>query len=86
MVMMAGSIFIDTNILVYANNALSPLCDASRRKLNELAVNYKNLWLSRQVLREFASVVSREMVIAKQPDFENLERVIRQFESDFLIA
>ncbi|NUO02575.1 MAG: PIN domain-containing protein [Saprospiraceae bacterium] len=84
--MMAGSIFIDTNILVYANNALSPLCDASRRKLNELAVNYKNLWLSRQVLREFASVVSREMVIAKQPDFENLERVIRQFESDFLIA
>lgn len=86
MAKMAGSVFIDTNILVYANNALSPFCDASRRKLNELALSYNNLWLSRQVLREFVVVVSREMLVAKQLNFEKLERAIRQFESDFLIA
>lgn len=83
---MAGSVFIDTNVLVYANNVLSPFCDASRRKLNELALSGNNLWLSRQVLREFAVVVSREMLSAKQLDFEKLEHVIRQFESEFLIA
>lgn len=86
MVKMAGSVFIDTNVLVYANNLLSPFCHASRRKLNELALSDNNLWLSRQVLREFAVVVSREMLVSKQLDFEKLEHVIRQFESEFLIA
>ncbi|MFN0035093.1 MAG: type II toxin-antitoxin system VapC family toxin [Saprospiraceae bacterium] len=83
---MAGNIFIDTNILVYANNSLSPFCTAARTKLNEAITAYENLWVSRQVFREFAAVVSREMLAAGNPDFGKLASVIQQFERDFLVA
>jgi len=83
---MAGNIFIDTNILVYANNSLSPFCTAARTKLNDVIATYENLWVSRQVFREFTAVVSREMLAAGNPDFGKLESVIQQFERDFLVA
>ena len=83
---MAGNIFIDTNILVYANNSLSPFCTAARTKLNEAMATYEHLWVSRQVFREFAVVVSREMLASGNPDFDKLESVIQQFESDFHVA
>lgn len=86
MAMMAGKLFIDTNLLVYANNSGSPFCLAARSKLNEMAAGYESLWVSRQVFREFAAVVSREMLLAGQPDFDKLERTIRQFEVDFMVA
>ncbi len=83
---MAGKIFIDTNILVYANNSLSPFCAAARTKLNDVMDTYEHLWVSRQVFREFAAVVSREMLVAGNPDFDKLESVIQRFERDFLVA
>jgi predicted nucleic acid-binding protein len=86
MATMAGSIFIDTNILVYANNSLSPFCSAARTKLNEAVNTYEHLWVSRQVFREFAAVISREMLATGNSDFGKLESVIQQFEHDFLVA
>jgi len=83
---MAGNLFIDTNILVYANNSLSPFSTAARIKLNEAVTNYENLWVSRQVFREFAAIVSREMLAAGNLDFVKLGSVILQFERDFLVA
>ncbi|MFN0175571.1 MAG: type II toxin-antitoxin system VapC family toxin [Saprospiraceae bacterium] len=83
---MAGNIFIDTNILVYANNSLSPFCTAARTKLNDAMATYENLWVSRQVFREFAVIVTREMLAAGNPDFVKLESVIQQFERDFFVA
>lgn len=80
---MAGNLFIDTNILVYANNSLSPFSTAARIKLNEAVTNYENLWVSRQVFREFAAIVSREMLAAGNLDFVKLGSVILQFERDF---
>ena len=83
---MAGNIFIDTNILVYANNSLSPVCAAAQTKLQEAVNTYERLWVSRQVFREFAAVVSREMLAAGNPDFIKLESIIQQFERDFSVA
>ena len=83
---MAGKIFIDTNILVYANNTLSPLCATARTKLQDAFVNYSEVWVSRQVFREFAAVVTREMLAAGNVDFDKLEKTIRRFEQDFLTA
>jgi len=83
---MAGDIFIDTNILVYANNSLSPFSRIAQTKLNEVLANYENIWVSRQVLREFAAIVSKEMLAAGNPDFKKLENVIKKFERDFKIA
>jgi len=86
MATMAGKIFIDTNILVYANNTLSPFCTAARTKLQDAFVNYSEVWVSRQIFREFAAVVSREMLAAGNLDFDKLEKTIRRFEQDFSVA
>jgi predicted nucleic acid-binding protein len=83
---MAGNLFIDTNVLVYANNALSPFASAARTKLNKALNTYENLWVSRQVFREFAVIVSREMLAVGNIEFDKLEGVIQQFERDFLVA
>ena len=83
---MAGKIFIDTNILVYANNSLSPFCTIARAKLQDIIVIYSEVWVSRQIFREFASVVSREMLAIGKADFDKLEKTIRRFEQDFQIA
>jgi predicted nucleic acid-binding protein len=81
-----NSIFIDTNILVYANNTLSPFCEIARRKLQDVLIQYDIVWISRQVLREFAVIATREMLSAGNLDFEKLSGAIQQFEQDFQIA
>lgn len=86
MATMAGKIFIDTNILVYANNALSPFCATARAKLQDAFVNYSEVWVSRQVFRELVAVVTREMLAVGKVDFDKLEETIRRFEQDFLTA
>jgi hypothetical protein len=57
MAMMAGEkIFIDSNVLVYANNSLSPFCNAARTKLQDAFADYDSVWVSRQVFRESALI------------------------------
>jgi predicted nucleic acid-binding protein len=86
MATMAGKIFIDTNILVYSNNTLSPFCQTARAKPQEVYTNYDSVWVSRQIFREFAAVVSREMQAAGQVNFDELEKTIIRFEDDFQVA
>ncbi|MFC1533940.1 hypothetical protein ACFL7M_11315 [Thermodesulfobacteriota bacterium] len=47
-----NSIFIDTNVLIYANNMESDLCDSARKRLDELTGSMNSLVISDQVLRE----------------------------------
>ncbi len=84
---MAGEkIFIDTNVLVYANNTLSTFCNTARVQLQNAFSNGESVWISRQVLREFAVIVSREMQSAGKVDFPLLENTIKRFEVDFRVA
>jgi len=85
---MAGNkIFIDSNILVYANNTMSPLCQAARTRIEEAFSNFEGAWVSRQVFQEFAVVVSREMLAANgKVDFQLLASTILRFEQDFMVA
>lgn len=84
---MAGEkIFIDTNVLVYANNTLSPFCFSARAQLQQAFSNYESVWLSRQVLREFAVIISREMQSLGKIDFQLLESTIQRLEEDFFVA
>jgi predicted nucleic acid-binding protein len=87
MATMAGKkIFIDSNVLVYANNTLSPFCQIARNQLQNVFVNFDTVWVSRQVFREFAVIVSREMLDAGMVDYQLLENTIKRFEQDFMIA
>lgn len=53
-------IFIDTNILFYANNSESEFGMQSILRMNELLSNSNQLLISSQVIREFSNVGIRE--------------------------
>jgi predicted nucleic acid-binding protein len=87
MVSMAGnSVFLDTNILVYASFPGTPFHAAARARLSELEAQWANLWTSRQVLREFLAVTTRPGVILPAPTPAALSQVVEQFETAFQIA
>lgn len=51
--------FVDTNVLVYARFPESPFYDAARSRLERADEDGEPLRVSRQVLREYLSVVTR---------------------------
>jgi len=61
-------------------------CSTARTKLQEAFTSYAEVWVSRQVFREFAAVVSREMQATGNFDFDKLEQTILRFEQDLLVA
>ncbi len=57
--MTARRVFIDTKILVYVTVASAPLHQTAQQTLQMLWNAGDDLWISRQVLREYAMVVTR---------------------------
>jgi predicted nucleic acid-binding protein len=51
----AKALFIDTNILIYANVATAPLHALALNAIKQAHQAGRPLWISRQVLREFSS-------------------------------
>ena len=47
------ALFVDTNVLVYANVAEAPLHQAALNALQSARDADRALWISRQVLREY---------------------------------
>jgi len=78
-------VFVDTNVLVFANQKTSPRHGLALRRLNEFEAGGDELWISRQVLREYLVVVTRpgglasplpmSTAIGRARDFEQLFRV-----------
>lgn len=61
---MKDKVFLDTNILIYLANEDSSFHAVVKNRFKELAAN-SELWISRQVLREYAVVMSRSEIIEK---------------------
>ena len=55
----ADPVFVDTNILVFANTATAPFHAEAQAALLSLATPGVELWISRQVLREYLATLSR---------------------------
>lgn len=82
----ANSIFLDTNILVYANVSESPFHQAALEKIQNLYDTGIDLWISRQVLREFLMTLTRPQAFFNpQPVAIVVER-IRFFQTQFQVA
>ena len=64
-------IFIDTNILIYANFFNSPFHKDALNKLTTSQLD-NELWISRQVIREFLVVKSRLLNEANKYSDQNL--------------
>lgn len=76
------AIFVDTNVVVHARNADSPDHDSAVRRLSALEQARAEPWISRQVLREFAVVVSKQMLARDAYDAELLDQEIDQLERE----
>jgi predicted nucleic acid-binding protein len=75
--------FVDTNILVYATQATSPHRDAARNALRRFSVSEARLCLSRQILREYLSVVTRPQLLLKPVPMAEALADIAGFAADF---
>jgi predicted nucleic acid-binding protein len=79
-------IFIDTNILVYANIPAYPLHQLALQIIQNLIDIEIELWLSCQVLREFIASVTRPQTYANLQHIELVVERVQFFENQFRIA
>ncbi len=82
---MPDKIFVDTNILVYLANEDSPFHLRSAEKFKEVA-GKSELWTSRQVLREYAVVMTRPGIVENPLSSKEVASDIEKWESIFQIA
>jgi predicted nucleic acid-binding protein len=81
-----GALFIDTNILVYANVATAPLHGQALATLETAHQSGRPLWISRQVLREFVATRTRPQAFAKPSPVQVVIERVRYLEQRFLVA
>jgi predicted nucleic acid-binding protein len=82
----ADAIFIDTNVLVYANALRAPLHQIAYQRVNELVRSTVNVWISRQIMREYLATLSRIQTFGPPHSPADLAADIRFFRGAFLIA
>ncbi len=79
-------IFLDTNILVYANAAEAPLHQLA---LSAIKTRYEakgELWISRQILREYLVTFSRPQKFMNPRPISTVVERIRYFQSRFRVS
>ncbi|MBW4659909.1 MAG: PIN domain-containing protein [Drouetiella hepatica Uher 2000/2452] len=80
------AIFVDTNVLIYANVSSAPYHQLAIERLQNLDNSGADLWISRQILREFIAALTRPQTFVNiQPPEVIVER-IQFFEQRFQIA
>lgn len=87
MVMMGdNTVFIDTNVLVYASIPESPLHPVALNAIQTLEQADRELWISRQVLREYLATLTRPQIFTEPISVAVLTEAIHQFENRFRVA
>ncbi len=84
--MAADSVFLDTNGLVFATIASAPWHEAAVRAIRRLEGAGHDLWISRQIIREYLAVLSRPQTFGKPVSIAVLVAQIRVFEQRFRVA
>lgn len=79
-------VFLDTNILVYANIAEAPLHDAALNRIRTSEQAGSALWISRQVLREYLAVLTRPGAFPRPIPKPTLITQVRLFIDRFQVA
>ncbi len=78
-------LFIDTNILVYANVIETPFHEQALAAINTAHEAGRTIWISRQVIREYLVTLTRPQVFENLPRATVLEQV-DQFIERFQVA
>ena len=87
MEILAGNrhVFVDTNILVFANVATSPFHEKAKNKLMELVASGCELYISNQVIREYLAVLSRPDVNGKRIADKALITDVKRLRSEYIV-
>ena len=81
--MVAEPVFVDTNILIYVKQALSPFNAKATTMLMDLAAAGHALWISHQVLREYLVAMSHPAALTGPVPMTALIADIWSFEKQF---
>ncbi|NJL57192.1 PIN domain-containing protein [bacterium] len=81
-----SAIFLDTNILVYAHVASAPHHQIALSTLQTLQQSHCQLWLSRQVLREFIATLTRPQTFAIHASPAQIAAAVTFFSNHFQVA
>jgi predicted nucleic acid-binding protein len=81
-----NKIFIDTNILIYASVKQSLFHHKALQKLQNYQQNDFELWINRQVIREYLVVLSRPQTFSHPISNVQLLKDIQYFNNHFNIA
>src|SRR5262245_17021797 len=82
----ADPVFVDTNVLVFANVKTAPHHAEARQALQDLATAGAELWISRQVLREYLVTLSRPQTFALPQPIAVLAAQVTSFQSLMRVA
>jgi predicted nucleic acid-binding protein len=86
MTMMVDKVFIDTNVLLRANVLTAPEHSKALNMLQRLYDQGDELWISRQVLREYISNVTRPQTYASPISSSIVQQQVQAFETMFRVA
>lgn len=79
-------VFVDTNVLIFAHLSRSPFHQAAVTRLQELDSGGTELWISRQILREYLSGMTKPGVLTGSVPIASLLSDIRYFTTRLQIA
>jgi predicted nucleic acid-binding protein len=82
----ADPVFVDTNALVYAAIPSSPFYSHAFAELDALRRAGVELWVSRQILREYLAVLSRPQPLTQPLPVTTLIAGVIRFQAQFRIA
>jgi predicted nucleic acid-binding protein len=81
-----SKIFVDTNVLVYASNKLSPWYLISKQTLDIMKKEGIEIILSPQVLREYLAVTTRMASINQTDDIKGILANVETFQKEFKVV
>ena len=79
-------LFVDTNVLIYANVASAPHHAEALDAIRASRQSGVELWISRQVLREYLAALSRPQTFSSPRPVAILVERVEYFQSRFRIA
>lgn len=80
-----NALFVDTNVLVYANVIETPFHEQALAAINAAYQANRTIWISRQVIREYLVTMTRPQAFKNLPKATVLEQ-IDQFIERFQVA
>ncbi len=84
--MVVDPTFVDTNVLVNASLATAPFHQAASQSLKNLRTAGVELWISRQILREYLATLSRPQSFTAPLSQRVLVADVIYFQTQFRIA